>query len=28
MQQRNPFQFLSHLMSAFFRQESLPSIIC
>ena len=27
MRQRNPFQFLSHLMRAFFRQESLPSII-
>lgn len=27
MQKRNAFQFLSHLMSAFFRQERLPSLI-
>ena len=27
MRQKNPFQFLSHLMTAFFRQESLPSLI-
>ena len=27
MQQRNAFRFLSHLMTAFFRQEPLPSIV-
>ena len=27
MQQRNPFQFLSHLMTAFFRHELLPSLV-
>jgi transposase len=27
VQQRNPFQFLAHLMSAFFRQEPLPSLV-
>jgi hypothetical protein len=27
MRQRNPFQFLTHLMTAFFRQEPLPSLV-
>jgi len=27
MQKRNAFQFLTHLMSAFFRQEPLPSLV-
>jgi len=27
MQKRNAFQFLTHLMSAFFRQEPLPSLL-